>query len=79
MLTDPERNPAVAISVLSRDETRKAIVTDDSITYYRSVRHGSGERSWRFVRETTPSVPFHAKLNVADAILNAPPKIYLGR
>lgn len=65
----------MALSILSRDELRKAVVDDDSITYYRAVSHGCGGQSWRFERRTTPNAIFRVNLETAEKVLNAPPRI----
>ena len=69
----------MALTILSRDEMKKAIVrdTDDGpvITYYRICggMHGS---SWQFERECCPRLPFHAALDLAVQMLNhRPPEI----
>lgn len=68
----------MALTVLSDDETRRAVVrdTDDGpvVTYYR-IDGGIHGSSWRFDRECCPMVPFHAALDLAVQMLNRrPPK-----
>ena len=62
------------LSIISQTERRKATVAevDDgcTITYYRST--GS---SWRFDYEATAKLPFHAALDLATHILDAPPRL----
>lgn len=72
----------MALTVLSRDELRKAVVqeSDDGaiITYYR-ISAGTHGSTWRFDRECLAKSPFHECLNIADRILNRPPLIFKGR
>lgn len=59
--------------VPSDDGSRRAVVLEDDdgpvVRYYRALRRG-GEVSWLFEREARMTLPFHAALDLAHAIVN---------
>lgn len=60
------------ITILSRDEQRRATVSEGrdgvTATYYRRAANGSDR--WVYVRCATMAVPLHLALDMAHGILN---------
>lgn len=72
----------MAISILSRSELSKAVVSEDNdgvvVRFYRAQIAGHNQK-WIFDRETRPLAPWHTILDNTQAILDGPPRIYFGR
>jgi hypothetical protein len=72
------------ISILSRDERRKVTLAEHGeiviADYYTATRSCSGEIGWRFDHRAEIKIrPFEAARDMAEKIVNAPPRIYRGR
>jgi hypothetical protein len=67
------------ISVISKDDRRKATVNEDGSVRYYSNRVSSNGNFWHFERETHPVAPLHVILNMLGDILNGPHRVYPGR
>lgn len=72
----------MAITIFSRCELRKAVVSEDangvSVMFYRLMQAGVNAK-WVFDRETRPGAVWHVALDNTQAILNGPPRIHVGR
>ena len=75
---------SLPISLLSRDERRKATVAEHGddlvVNYYTVTTSCAGETGWRFDHEAIVKIkPIEVALDTITNILNAPPRIYRGR
>lgn len=72
----------MAMTILSRSELAKAVVDEDAegfkVTYYRAQIAGNNQK-WIFDRECRPVAPWHVILDNTQAILDGPPRVYVGR
>lgn len=63
----------MTLTVLSRCGLRRALVSDSGVAYYYAAPPSAdAPPTWRFDHHAAPALPFHALLDLATRIVNAP-------